>query len=66
MKQLLWSRVGIHCRADKKSKKCSGKLWSKGQLKADSLLVKLIFILLSLVSQGDSLITCDLDYILLF
>ena len=42
-----------------------GKLWFKGQLQANSFLVELIFILLSLASQGDSLITCELDYMLL-
>ena len=42
-----------------------GKLWFKGQLEANSFLVELIFILLSLACQGDSLITCELDYMLL-
>ena len=50
--------------AEKKYKKCSGKLWFKGQLQADSFLVELIFVLL--LSQEDSLITCELDYMLLF
>ena len=36
----------------------------KGQLQADSLLVELTFILLSLISQGDSLIACELDVML--
>ena len=58
MKHFLWSRVGVHYRADEKYKKCLGNLCFKGQLQADSLLVELIFILLSLISQGDSLITC--------
>ena len=66
LKHLLWSRVGVHRRPDKKYKKCLGKLWFKEQLQADSFLVGLIFIPLSLISQGDSLITCELDYILLF
>ena len=52
--------------AEKKYKKCSGKLWFKGQLQADSFLFELIFILLSLKSQGDSLITSELGYVLLF
>ena len=39
----------------KKCKKYSGKLWFKGQLQADSLLVELIFTLPSHISQGDSL-----------
>ena len=38
----------------------------KGQLQADSFLVGLIFILLSHISQGDSLVTFEMDYILLF
>ena len=46
-----WSRVGIHYRAEKKYKKCLGKLRFKGQLQADSFLVELIFILLSHISQ---------------
>ena len=37
-------------RADKKYKKCSGKLWFKGQLQVDSFLDELIFTLLSLIS----------------
>ena len=52
--------------AEKKYKKCSGKLWFKGQFQADSFLFELIFILLSLKSQGDSLITSELGYVLLF
>ena len=55
------SRVGVHYRVEKK---CLGKLWFKGQLQADSFLVKLI--LLSHKSQGDCLIICKLDYMLLF
>ena len=66
LNHFLWSRVGVHYRADKKCKKCSGKLWFKMQLQADSFLGELIFILLNLISQGDSLITCELDYMLLF
>ena len=66
LKHFLWPRVGVHYRADKKYKKCSAKLWFKGQLQTDSLLVELIIILLSLVSQGDSSTTCELDYIVLF
>ena len=38
----------------------------KRQIQADSFLVELIFILLSHISQGDSLLTCELDYMLLF
>ena len=66
LKHFLGSRVGVHYWADKKYKKCLGKLCFKGQLQADSFLVELIFILLSHISQGDSLITCELDYMLLF
>ena len=36
----------------------------QGQVQADSFLVELIFILLRQISQGDSSITCELDYIL--
>ena len=39
----------------KKCKTCSGKLWFKGQLQADSFLVELISTLPSHISQGDSL-----------
>ena len=46
--------------------KCLGKLCFKGQLQADSFLVELIFILLSHISQGDSLVTFEMDYMLLF
>ena len=66
LKHFLWSRVVVHYRADIKYKKYSDKLCFKGQLQADSFLVELIFILLSHISQGDSLITCELDYMLLF
>ena len=52
--------------ADKKYKTCLGKLCFEGQLQTHSFLVELIFILLSLISPGDSLITCELDYMLLF
>ena len=38
----------------------------KREIQADSFLVELIFILLSHISQGDSLLTCELDYMLLF
>ena len=61
-----WSRIGVDYRADKKYKNGSGKLSFKGKLQASSFLVELIFILLSPISQGDSLITCQLDYMLLF
>ena len=57
MKHFLLSRAGVHNSADKKCKRCLGKLWFKGQLQADSFLVELIFILLSPTSQGDRLIT---------
>ena len=63
MKDFLWSRAGVHYSADKKYEKCKGKLWFKGQLQGDSFLVELIF-MLSLISQGDSLITCEMDCIL--
>ena len=66
LKHFLWSRVGVHHRTDKKLRKCLGKLCFKGQIQIDSFLVVLIFILLSHISQGDSLITCELDYMLLF
>ena len=67
MKHFLWSRVGVHYRADKKYKKCLGKLCFKGQqVEADSFLVELVLILLSHIGQGDSLRTCELDYMLLF
>ena len=52
--------------ADKKYKKCLGKLCFEGQFQTHSFLVELIFILLSLLSPGDSLITCELDYMLYF
>ena len=51
--------------ADKKYKKCLGKLCFEGKLQVHSFLVEFIFILLSHISLGDSL-TCELDYILLF
>ena len=66
MKHFFWSIVGIHYRADKKYKKCLGKSCFKEQLQADSFLIELIFILLSLKSQWDCLITCELGYMLLF
>ena len=56
----------VHYGTDKKCKKCSGKLGFKRPLQADSFLVELILILLSFIIQGDSLITCELDYVLLF
>ena len=65
-KHFLWSRVGFHYRADKKYQNYLGKVCFKGQIQADSFLVELIFILLSHISQGDSWITCELDYMLLF
>ena len=46
-KHFLSSRVGFHYRADKKHKKCLGKLRFKGQLQADFFLVEIIFILKS-------------------
>ena len=49
-----WYKVRVHYRAEKKYKKCLGKLRFKGQLQADSFLVELVFILLSHISQGDS------------
>ena len=49
-----------------KNKKCLGNLWFKGQLQADSFLAELIFILLSLISQGEYLVICELDYMLSF
>ena len=66
MKQFLWSKVGVHYRADKKYKKCLGKLCFKGHLQADSFLVELILILLSHIGQRDSLRTCELGYMLFF
>ena len=48
--------VEAHYRADKKYKKSLGKLCFKRKLQADNFLVELIFILLSLISQGDSAI----------
>ena len=66
LKYLLWSRVWVYYRADKKYKKFLGKLCFKGHLQANIFLVELIFILLSLINQADSLITCELDYMLLF
>ena len=57
MKHFLLSRAGVHNSADKKCKRCLGKLWFKGQLQADSFLVELIFILLSPISQVDRLVT---------
>ena len=57
---------GVRYRADKKYKKCLGKLCFKGKLQADSFLVELVFILLSHISQGDSLVTFEMDYMLLF
>ena len=66
LKRFLWSRIGFHYRTDKKYKNYLGKVCFKGQIQADSSLVELIFILLSHISQGDSWITCELDYMLLF
>ena len=43
-----------------------GKLCFKEQFQADSFLVVLIFILFSHISQGDSLVTFEMDYMLLF
>ena len=60
----IWSRVGVHYRAEKKYKKCLGKSCLKGQLQADSFLVGLIFILPGHISKGDSLMTCELDMLL--
>ena len=60
MKHFLWLRVGVHYSADKKYTENLGKLCFKGQRQADSFLDELIFILLSYVSQGDSLITSEL------
>ena len=50
----------------KNTKRCLGKLCFEGQLQANSFLVGLIFVLLSHISQGDSLITYKLDYMILF
>ena len=66
LKHFFWSTIGVHYMADKKYKTCLGKLCFEGQLQTHSFLVELIFILLSLISPGDSLITCELDYMLLF
>ena len=57
-----WSRVVVHYRVNKKYKKCLGKLCFKRQLQDNCFLVELIFILVSHINQGDSLITCELDY----
>ena len=57
-------KVGVHYKADKKYEKCL--VCFKGQFQADSFLVEVIFILSSHVSGGDSLITYELDYVLLF
>ena len=65
LNNFLWSRVGVHYRADKKYNECLGNLSFKGKRQANSFLVELIFILLSHTSQGDSLITCELHYELL-
>ena len=59
---LIWSRSSLK----KKYKKCLGKLCFEGQPRANNFLIELIFILLSHISQGDSLITWELDYMLLF
>ena len=61
---LIWD--GVRYMADKKYKKCLGKLCFKRKLQAGSFLVELVFILLSHISQGDSLVTFEMDYMLLF
>ena len=50
----------------KKYKNCLGKLCFKGELQTGSFLVEFIFILLSHLSQGGSLVTFEMDYMLLF
>lgn len=64
LKHFLWFRLGVH-RAEKKNKTCLDKMCFIGELQTDSSVVELTFILLSHVSQGDSWITCKLNYMLL-